>query len=112
MTERCFYPNMGFVESVMGFLPRAGRAIVMPVFKGAWDRDDAAFSIRRSSPDSSASYRDLTIQWIKDLRRTIDYLATRKDINIDRIGYYGFSWGGERAALALAIEPRIKAAVL
>ena len=51
-------------------------------------------------------------QWVNDLRRTIDYLETRSDIKADRIGYYGVSWGGQIAAMALAIEPRIKAAVL
>ena len=38
--------------------------------------------------------RDLKIQIGKDLRRTLDFLATREDIDSDRVAYYGMSWGG------------------
>ena len=31
---------------------------------------------------------------VNDLRRTIDYLQTRNDLNTGAIGYYGLSWGG------------------
>jgi hypothetical protein len=99
-------------NTMMGFIPRSGRALVIPVFKGTYDRDDPQFSIRNTSPDSTTAYRDLAVQWIKDLRRTVDYLESRPDINASRLGYYGWSWGGQMAGLALALEPRIKAAVL
>jgi pimeloyl-ACP methyl ester carboxylesterase len=33
-------------------------------------------------------------------------------MRLDRVGYYGYSWGGELAGPALVLEPRIKAAVL
>jgi dienelactone hydrolase len=82
------------------------------VFKGTYDRDDKDFSATSAFADSSARYRDLAVHWIKDLRRTVDYLESRQDMRIDRIGYYGWSWGGEVAGIALALEPRIKAAVL
>ena len=48
---------------------------------------------------------------MNDLRRTIDYLQTRNDLNTGAIGYYGLSWGA-RIANVLAVEDRIKAAVL
>jgi eukaryotic-like serine/threonine-protein kinase len=99
-------------NSLMGFIPRSGRALVMPVFKGTYDRDDKDFSVTNTFADSTARYRDLAVQWIKDLRRTVDYLETRQDMRLDRVGYYGYSWGGELAGLALTLEPRIKAAVL
>ena len=47
-----------------------------------------------------------------DVRRTIDFLETRNDIRSDRVGFHGASWGGLMAPIVLAIEPRIKAAVL
>jgi dienelactone hydrolase len=49
---------------------------------------------------------------VKDFRRTIDYLASRQDIASDKVGYFGVSWGGEVGVVALAVEPRVKAAVL
>jgi dienelactone hydrolase len=45
-----------------------------------------------------------------DIIRTIDYLATRNDVDADRIGCMGFSMGGNLSWMAGIIEPRIKAA--
>jgi hypothetical protein len=101
-----------FVPNLVGFIPLSGRVLVYPVFKGADERDGKQFSAAGFGIDSSARYRDLAVQWVKDFRRTIDYLETRTDIKLDRIGFYGVSWGGEMAPLPLAIEPRVKAAVL
>ena len=38
-------------------------------------------------------YRDHVIYWSKDLGRSIDYLETRPDLDPQKIGYYGLSWG-------------------
>jgi cephalosporin-C deacetylase-like acetyl esterase len=95
-----------------GFIPRSGRVLVVPLYMGTYERDDSTFSITNPLPDTTTYYRDLVVQWVKDLRRTVDFLETRKDIRSDRIGYYGISWGGLVAPMALAMEPRIKAAAL
>jgi dienelactone hydrolase len=79
---------------------------------GTFERDDSAFSITQSTPDTSIYYRDLMVQWVKDLRRTVDFIETRRDLLSNRIGYYGLSWGAEAAPVALSMEPRIKAAAL
>jgi dienelactone hydrolase len=50
--------------------------------------------------------------WGQDLRRSIDYLESRKDIDAEKLAYCGASWGSAMAPMMLAIEPRIKAAVL
>ena len=52
------------------------------------------------------------IQWSKDLGRSLDYLETRSDITMDRLGYFGISWGSQIGPIMIAVEPRIKAAVL
>jgi dienelactone hydrolase len=51
------------------------------------------------------------IQWVQDVRRTIDYLATRPDIDSSRFALAGHSWGGEYWPIALAVEPRIKVGI-
>jgi dienelactone hydrolase len=111
MTARAFNPRTQNITRV-AFILRSGRALVFPLYKGSFERDDSTFSVTISVPDSSVLYRDLSVQWVKDLRRTIDYLETRNDMRADRVGYYGLSWGAENAPKALVVETRIKAAVL
>jgi dipeptidyl aminopeptidase/acylaminoacyl peptidase len=50
--------------------------------------------------------------WAKDVRRSVDYLASRVDVDTARLAYYGVSWGAYLAPMHLALEPRFKAAVL
>jgi dienelactone hydrolase len=58
------------------------------------------------------AYREMVIQWSKDLGRTIDYLETRPDIDAGKVGYYGISAGAHVALPIIAVEPRLKAVVL
>jgi dienelactone hydrolase len=48
----------------------------------------------------------------QDLMRAIDYLRQRGDVDMDRLGYYGFSYGAEVVGGVVAVEPRIRVAVL
>ncbi|MDO8544326.1 MAG: alpha/beta hydrolase family protein [Opitutaceae bacterium] len=47
-----------------------------------------------------------------DEMRTVDYLLSRADVDGARIGCIGLSGGGFRTAMAIASDPRIKAAVV
>lgn len=99
----------------VGFLVRSGMVVAQPVFKGAYERDDADFkttarSLRAKS--AGTTFRDYRIKWVQELSRTIDYLETRDDFDLDKLGYFGHSWGGQLAPIVLAVEERIDAAVL
>ena len=50
--------------------------------------------------------------WVKDIRRTLDYLSTRPDMDTTRFAYFGYSWGAYLAPLNLGADSRFKAAVL
>ena len=89
----------------LAFLVQSGRVLVWPIYKGTYER-------RPQPSDAAASPWELWIQQANDLRRAIDYLQTRKDLDAGAIGYYGVSWGAAGALLAVALEDRIKAAVL
>jgi predicted esterase len=91
------------------FLPRSGRAVMYPIYKGTFWRSDDLASIR---PDCTATYRDHVVMWAKDLGRSIDYLETRKDIDASRLAYFGYSWGGLLGAILPAVEKRIKVNIL
>jgi eukaryotic-like serine/threonine-protein kinase len=104
----------GFVTT-LDFLVRGGRAVAVPIFKGTLHRDpNGTVTGATTTGDGIGplAYRDLQVEWVKDLSRTIDYLQTRDDLNVEKLAFYGLSWGSFAAPIVLAVEPRIKAAVL
>jgi dienelactone hydrolase len=92
------------------FLLRSGYAVLFPVYKGTFERGTGLSN--SAYQNETNSYREHVIQWSKDLGRSLDYLETRSDITMDRLGYFGISWGASTAPMMIAVEPRIKAAVL
>jgi len=52
------------------------------------------------------------VQSIVDMRRGLDYLATRDDIDMNRVGYVGVSMGAIMGGVLCGVEERVKAAVL
>lgn len=58
------------------------------------------------------SERDGYIQMVVDLRRAVDVLVSRKDVDPHRIGYVGHSLGATWGAPLAAAEKRIKVFVL
>lgn len=91
------------------FVIRSGRALVYPIYKSHYERGDG---LTADDPDETARYRDHVIWWAKDLGRTIDYLETRKDLNLEKLAYYGLSTGAYLGNILPAVESRIKVAVL
>lgn len=60
----------------------------------------------------TAQDRAEQIQMIKDLQRAVDVLRAHPNVDHERIGYVGHSYGGLMGALFVGIERRVKAAVL
>jgi dienelactone hydrolase len=86
---------------------RNGRAFVFPVLQGTFERI--------SPPERRGKTTALEdgIMWVRDFRRTIDYLETRPDqFDINKLAYEGISWGGIWGGIIPAIDTRIKVAVL
>jgi len=100
--------DLSSVEDTRGFLLKSGRALIFPIYKGMYERRDG-FMPTASPP---ASYRDHLISEAKDLGRSLDYLETRKDIDITKVAYFGDSIGAMEGAHLPAVEKRIKAAIL
>jgi len=47
-----------------------------------------------------------------DVMRTVDYIATRADLDSSRVGCMGISGGGTITVFATALEPRLRAALV
>jgi eukaryotic-like serine/threonine-protein kinase len=88
------------------FIVRSGRALIIPVYSGTLERGPS----NNLLPPSQQRERGL--KWSMDLGRSLDYLETRSDIDIARLGFYGVSLGAVIGPRLIAVEPRIKVAVL
>ncbi len=56
---------------------------------------------------------DTMIAWrVWDVMRTLDYIATRSELDSSRVGCMGISGGGTVTVFASALEPRIRAALV
>ena len=109
-----FFPGSGAVMTrssrdlrltLVEFLARSGRMLVYPIYQGTYERHEAR-------PYGPNEIRDVTIDRGKDIRRTIDYLDSRPDIDTTKISFYGLSLGAQMGPLFLAIEPRFRTGVL
>jgi len=92
------------------FFVRSGRVVVHPVYKGMYERTIGMDSETVLSQPNV--WRELAIQWHKDLGRTIDYLETRPDLARGKLAFHGVSLGTTQAPRLLALEPRLKVAIL
>jgi serine/threonine protein kinase/formylglycine-generating enzyme required for sulfatase activity len=94
---------------IWDFIPKSGRALMFPIYKSTFERRDG---LKGDTPEPTALWRDHTIMWSKDLGRSLDYLETRKDVDAMKLGYFGFSWGSAVAPILLAVEDRVRVAIL
>lgn len=82
---------------------RAGRAVLYPIYKGSYERH---------VENDQGSFRDRLIMRERDLRRSLDYLESRDDIDSSRLAFYGHSLGVLVNPYALALDNRFQAAIL
>jgi dienelactone hydrolase len=89
------------------FLIRSGRALLLPNYKGMWER-----RIEPPAPAGPQARRDLVLQSFKDLARCLDYLETRKDVDASRLAYFGFSLGANRGLIFTSLDRRFRTSIL
>jgi eukaryotic-like serine/threonine-protein kinase len=93
--------------SFVDFVIKSGRLVVFPIYKGTYERGSP--SIQKQTPDE---FREWTFQYIKDLRRTVDYLETRQDVDKTKLAFYGYSWGARIGSIVGAVEDRFQTLIL
>lgn len=85
---------------------KSGRAVFGVVLKGYLERP---FPANYNPPENSTiEFRKQMVNWITDLRRGIDYLESREDIDKQRLGFLGISNGANVGLVLTAIETRYK----
>jgi len=97
----------------LSFLVRNGRAVLFPVYQGTFERSTPELSaIGRRDQGHTHAYAEYLVRLVKDVRRSVDYLESRPDIDAGRLAFYGMSWGGYLGAIIPAVEERFRASVL
>jgi dienelactone hydrolase len=91
------------------FIVQNGRALAIPVYPGTYERRNERGP--PFAPRSQIAYRDNITEGVIDLRRSLDYLETRPDIDTSAFGYFGMSQGGVTAPIVLSHEPRLRVAI-
>ena len=94
------YDPIGQGEREQSYLPQLGRA-----FSGGGGNEHIELGAR-----SLLLGQSVARYFIHDARRALDYLASRRDVDAERLGVTGCSGGGCIATYLAALDPRIKAA--
>jgi serine/threonine protein kinase/dienelactone hydrolase len=96
------------------YIVNSGRALLFPIYYGTYERPAARGRVWTMSSviETPWAYRDWMVHTVKDLARCIDFLETRRDLDRERMAYYGVSHGAILGPVMLAIEDRVKTGVL
>jgi AraC-like DNA-binding protein/dienelactone hydrolase len=91
--------------SALDFFLKDGRALMFPVYYGVLERAKDIENLTLTPEQHPKHY-------IIDFSRSVDYLETREDINIEKLAVLGASWGGIWASMVPAIDERVKVTVI
>jgi len=88
------------------FYLKSGRAVLFPIVKESFERgDENSIQIVFSK---GRLFSDFIIRVVKDYRRSLDYLETRDDIDLNRVAFYGMSFGPSVGFYLSAVDSRVK----
>ena len=89
------------------YILQSGRAVLYPVYEDTYER-----RVKYSLPGGAQNV-GLTTDWYKDAARSLDYLATRKDIDNTKLAYLGVSMGSaDGVIIATLLQDRLKTTIL
>jgi serine/threonine protein kinase len=94
--------DLGFFD----YIVQSGRAVAYPIYQDTYER-----RLQYSLPGGGQAIQ-LTTDRYKDAARTLDYLASRPDIDTNKLAYLGVSMGSAGGVIyATLFQDRIKTAI-
>jgi dienelactone hydrolase len=114
----CFLPSRKTNAPVILILPMLGGKYPLERFFAKYFARHglASVIVHREeydrTPESAEEVSKLFHQTVLDNKRAIDWLETRREVDVSRLGVFGVSMGGIKGALLTPLEPRIDASVL
>jgi formylglycine-generating enzyme required for sulfatase activity/dienelactone hydrolase/predicted Ser/Thr protein kinase len=89
------------------YIVQSGRAVMYPVYQDMYER-----RVNYRMPSGGESI-ELATAWYKDAARSLDYLATRPDIDSNRLSYLGVSMGSADGVIfSTLLQSRLKTSIL
>jgi serine/threonine protein kinase/formylglycine-generating enzyme required for sulfatase activity/predicted esterase len=92
------------MEDMLGPFIKSGRAAFGVVIKGYIERLRPEGYTEPAN--TTVEYREKIVNWVTDLRRGLDYLETRNDVDASRIAFFGPSSGARMGLILAAVENR------
>jgi hypothetical protein len=94
--------DIGFFDYVI----QSGRAVAYPIYQDTYER-----RLQYSLPGGRQKIQ-LTTDRYKDVARTLDYLATRPDLDTNKLAYLGVSMGSAEGVIyTTLLQNRLKTAI-
>ncbi len=94
--------DLAFVDYVI----QSGRAVMYPIYENTYERQ-----VKFSLPGGGQNV-EITTDWYKDTARSLDYLATRPDIDSTKLAYLGVSMGSAEGVISTELlQDRLKTAI-
>ncbi len=103
--------TVDYVEAGNDFMWERGYAVLRLDIANHGDRFKNNYDFSFTDGDRYWT-RDILIQTVFDLRRAVDFIQTRKDLDSDRIGYLGISLGGIIGTVFCGVDQRVKVPVI
>ncbi|MBD0776778.1 acetylxylan esterase [Maribacter sp. ANRC-HE7] len=97
------YGNESFLKN--------GYAVLRIDISGHGERKKEFYDFDLTGPNKYWT-RNIVSQTVFDLRRAIDLIETKSELDPDRIGYYGISLGGIIGSIFCGVDHRVKVPVL
>jgi predicted esterase len=93
--------DMAFIDYVI----KSGRAVAYPIYKETYER-----AVHKGMP-GTFEHIGVVVQESKEVRRSVDYLETRPEIDRSKLAYLGDSQGTAYGVIYTALENRFKALI-
>ncbi|RAJ09967.1 alpha/beta hydrolase [Arenibacter echinorum] len=103
--------NVDYLSYGNDLFLKNGYAVLRIDFSGHGERKGEVYDFSLTGKYKYWS-RNIISQTVFDLRRAVDFIETRNELDASRIGYYGISLGGITGTVFCGVEDRIKVPIV
>lgn len=103
--------TVDYIEYGNDFFTKNGYAVLRIDFNKHGDRVEDEYELSFTGTSKYWS-REIITQTVFDLRRAVDLIETRDELNAKKIGYFGISLGGITGTIFCGVDKRVKVPVI